>query len=132
MPPEPPSTLPAGGGCELYEAGHGWDAVRVQRSVGLAARDILGTRCGALLEDPVEAAIYWFITPGASTNWDILNTATLGRGITVTVPPPRRTQGPGPFWRICPGDSDWLTDADALHAALEDVLAPRLGAEHFG
>ncbi|MFF3350821.1 hypothetical protein [Streptomyces sp. NPDC002779] len=52
------------------------------------------------------------------------NTRALTAGASVTIPPPRRTDGPGPHWRMCPGDDRWLTDPDALRAALGDALGP--------
>jgi hypothetical protein len=94
--------------------------------------EILGTRCGAVVDDPMTTSLYFFVRPGTAAVWDVDTTRPLGTGSTLTIPPDRRTQGPGPHWRMCPGEETWLTDADALKAALEDSLGPRLGAEHFG
>ncbi|MET7441888.1 hypothetical protein ACFYQQ_01320 [Streptomyces sp. NPDC005496] len=126
-----PTTRPlrTSAGCTLHSAGQEWDAVRVPRSIGLAAVQILGTRCGAVVEDSHSAALYYFVTPGSAAAWDADNVRVLGDGATVTIPPARRTQGPGPHWRVCPGDSNWLTDAAALRAAIEDAFGPRFGEE---
>ncbi|MEW2568286.1 hypothetical protein [Streptomyces sp. NPDC047070] len=112
-------------GCTLRDAGVDWDAVRVPRRIGMRAVMILGPRCGAVVEDPLTCVLYWFVTPG--TAWDVADTNVLGVGATVTIPPPRVTQGGGLRWRVCPGDSDWLTDAHALRAALEDCQAAPQG-----
>ncbi|WP_051878923.1 hypothetical protein [Streptomyces sp. NRRL B-24720] len=117
--------------CRLEGAGWEWDAVRVPRSVGLDALAILGGRSGAVLEDPLTAALYWFIAPGSRDDWDVPGTRILAEDAHLVIPPHRRTQGPGPHWRVCPGDDEWVTEAAALQAALEDAAGPRLGAEHF-
>lgn len=112
--------------CHLEEGGRLWDAVRVPRSIGLTALGILGSRSGAVLEDGV--TLYWFIAPGA-TGWNVPNTRILARDAHLVIPPARRTQGPGPHWRICPGDDGWVTDQAALRAAIEDALGPDLASQ---
>ncbi|MEV0170552.1 hypothetical protein AB0I00_05420 [Streptomyces sp. NPDC050803] len=119
--------LPSAAGCTLHDAGQDWDAIRVPRSVGLAAMAILGARCGAVVEDPLSTAVYYFVPAGTAPGWDVENTRALGTGATVTIPPARRTEGPGPHWRMCPGEARWLTDPSALQAAIEDAFGPRLG-----
>ncbi|MDN3021520.1 hypothetical protein [Streptomyces sp. S.PB5] len=128
----PTPRLPTAAGCTLHDAGHEWDAVRVPRQTGLAALAILGTRCGAVVEDPLGGVLYYFVPVGTTRDWDVDNTRALGEGGTVTIPPPRRTSGPGPFWRMCPGDDRWLTDPAALAAAISDAFGPRLGSEQAG
>ncbi|GHE73878.1 hypothetical protein GCM10018771_64800 [Streptomyces cellulosae] len=118
----PPTLMPTSGGCLLYACGESWDAIRVPRSVGLTAVGNLGPRCGAVAEDPAGLVVYFFTRCGTALTWCVENTRGLGPGATVTIPPRRRTSGPGPHWRICPGDAGWLTDADALHAALLDAF----------
>ncbi|RPK56273.1 hypothetical protein EES43_24835 [Streptomyces sp. ADI96-02] len=112
--------------CRLAGAGDTWDAVRVPRSVGYDAVAILGSRSGAALQDPREGCLYFFITPGSADSWgnsDVPGARILGAGSHIVLPPPRRTTGPGPHWRICPGDKGLLTDTAALRAALEDASA---------
>lgn len=121
--------LQSAAGCSQHDAGEDWDAIRVPRSVGLAAMEILGTRCGAVVEDSNAAAVYFFTPVGTESAWEVENTRALGYGSTVTIPPARRTQGPGPHWRMCPGDGSWHTDPAALRAAIEDAFGPRVGAE---
>ncbi|WP_175439147.1 hypothetical protein [Streptomyces vilmorinianum] len=107
-------------GCELLEAGAAWDAVRVPRELGLVALEILGSRSGSVVEDPAEAALYWFVQAGSTDVWDIEHARVLSVGHTVAVPPARRTSGPGPRWLVCPGEESFLTDTGALQAALAD------------
>lgn len=103
------------------------DVIRVPRSVGLTALRILGNRSGAVIEDPVALALYWLVPRGHAAEWEVTNTRALGPG-TIPMPPRRRTQGPGPHWKICPGAGRWTTDPAALRAAIEDALNPSLGA----
>lgn len=123
----PTTRLPTAGGCTLQDAGQNWDAVRVPRQLGVAAMAILGTRCGAVLEYP--HAVYYFVPRGTAAGWDVAGTEAIGKGNTLTIPPARCTAAPGPHWRVCPGDGDWLTDAHALQAALEDCLPSGNGSE---
>ncbi|TXR99730.1 hypothetical protein EAO73_27620 [Streptomyces sp. col6] len=112
--------------CRLESAGHAWDAVRVPRSVGSDAVSILGSRAGAALQ--YEGGMYFFIAPGSAATWkasDVPGARILGPGAHVVFPPPRRTSGPGPHWRVCPVGERLLTVTAALRAALEDAAAPR-------
>jgi hypothetical protein len=113
--------------CEALPAGVTWDAVRVPRNIGLTALTILGARSGAVIEDPNGLALYWFIRPGRATAWGVTNTVALSTGSFVVVPPARRTAGPGPHWRVCPGTKPWTTDVEALRTAVEDALHPGHG-----
>ncbi len=116
------AALPTSAGCSLIGAGQDWDAIRVPVSLGLAAMSILGARCGAVLEDPISSAVYYFVPRGTAKQWSVPGTEPLGSGSNVAVPPLRRATGPGPYWRVCPGDDGWVTDAAALQAALEDCM----------
>ncbi|MFC8898203.1 hypothetical protein [Streptomyces cinereoruber] len=115
--------LQLGAATAAQPAGQAWDAVRVPRGIGLLALEALGARSGAVIED--DRALYWLVPPGSAAGWDITNTTVLGTGAKVLVPPARRTAGPGPFWRVCPGEA-WLTDTDALRAAVEDAYRPEV------
>ncbi|MFF3123387.1 hypothetical protein ACFVRD_13670 [Streptomyces sp. NPDC057908] len=121
----PPPSIRTIRNCRLEKAGQAWDAVRVPRSVGLDALAILGGRSGAVLEDPLSAALYWFIPPGNAVTWDVAGTRVLDEDAHLVIPPVRRTQGPGPHWRVCPAAEVWTTEAAALQAALEDAAGPR-------
>ncbi|MEU1141764.1 hypothetical protein ABZ392_33650 [Streptomyces sp. NPDC005885] len=117
-----PTTLPTAAGCTLQDTGQTWDAIRVRRQLGIAAMAILGPRCGAVLEYPPKDIVYFFVAPGTAAEWVVEGTQAVGKGGTLTIPPARYTAGVGPHWRVCPGDSDWITDSRALRAALEDCL----------
>jgi hypothetical protein len=116
----PTTRLPSAAGCTLEDAGLDWDAIRVPRTVGATAVVILGSRCGAVVDDPLSAALYFFTPVGTAARWAMAGTRALGDGAAVTIPPARRTEGRGPHWRVCPGDDGWITDPHALKAALED------------
>ncbi|MGW5509863.1 hypothetical protein ACWEV9_19125 [Streptomyces albogriseolus] len=109
-----------------------WDAVRVPRQLGLAALAILGTRAGAVVEDPLHSAVHFFIPAGAAASWDVENTEPISGAASVPLPPRRRLEGPGPHWRMCPGDDAWVTDPDALQAALADAFGPSLASGEAG
>ncbi|MDH6221486.1 hypothetical protein M2283_008833 [Streptomyces pseudovenezuelae] len=66
---------------------------------------------------------------GTAADWEVESTEAIGAGGTLTIPPARRTEGSGPHWRVCPGDSDWITGSSALQAALEDCLSAVGGLE---
>lgn len=112
--------LPSAAGCTLEDAGQDWDAIRVPRTIGASAVAILGSRCGAVVDDPLTATLYFFTPVGTAAQWRVPGTRALGDGAAVTIPPARRTEGVGPHWRVCPGEDGWITDPHALRAALED------------
>lgn len=116
--------------CTMQDAGVSWDAIRAQRSVGLAAMAILGARCGAVVEEGT--ALFFFTPCGTAADWSVDHTEAVREGEPVAIPPARRTQGPGPHWRMCPGEGRMLTDPQALKAALEDAFGPRVGEERAG
>ncbi|WP_370665390.1 hypothetical protein [Streptomyces sp. IBSBF 2507] len=106
-----------------------WDVIRVPRQLGLAAMSILGARAGAVVEDPMPGALYFFVPVGTAEGWEAENTRAIVGGERVPIPPVRRTSGPGPHWRMCPGDGRWHTDPSALLAAIADAFGPRVGKE---
>lgn len=118
-----PTALPTIGGCQLQPAGLEWDAVRVPRTIGVHALAILGNRSGAVIEDPREPAVYWFVRRGSATGWDLSETRPLGMNQHLVVPPRDRVEGPGPHWRIRPVDGGLITDVRALRAAVEAAVA---------
>ncbi|NML55370.1 hypothetical protein HHL19_16500 [Streptomyces sp. R302] len=104
---------------EPKTVGAEWDAIQVPRSVGLVALNILGARSGAVIED--ETALYWLLPAGSTEGWSTRGTKALPTGTTLDVPVARCTTGPGPHWRICPGEDRLLTSVDALRAAVVDA-----------
>lgn len=125
-----PPTLQTIAECQLQAAGFDWDAIRVPRRIGLRALRILGPRSGAVIEDPREPALYWFLRPGEAAGWEVDETRPLGVTQHLVVPPVHRMQGPGPHWRICPVAGRLITDRDMLRAAVEDAVNTLLGPGH--
>ena len=125
----PPTRLPTAAGCTLQDAGLDWDVIRVPRQLGIAAMAVLGAGCGAVLEYPPKDVVYYFVARGTAAGWAVEGTHPIGKGGTLALPPTRCTQPPGPHWRICPGERDWLTDARTLRAALEACLRSESGWE---
>jgi len=132
MPTSDPRALATAGGYKLQPAGYTWDAIRAPIVIGNRALQILGHRSGAVLEDPSGRSMYWFVPPGTAASWALCDTSALGRGVTVVVPPKRKTLPPGPYWRICPSDGALLTNAGGLLAALQDALAAAVGLREPG
>jgi hypothetical protein len=112
-------------GYQIRAAGHGWDAVRVPAARARSVLLALGDRSGAVIEDSREPALYWFVASGTTAGWDVPGTRPLGLDQHLVVPDRCRRQGPGPWWRIPPGASALLTDADALLKALRMVVERR-------
>jgi hypothetical protein len=118
------SALPTVADCRLLAVGLDWDAIRVPLNIGIDALRILGPCSGAVIEDPSESALYWFVPKGSAAGWDVPETRPLGMTQHLVVPPPHRVKRPGPHWRICLTDGRLITDVQALRAAVEDVVAP--------
>ncbi|MET9252819.1 hypothetical protein [Streptomyces sp. NPDC003717] len=113
----PPTSTPLPAGPRADQR----DAVRVPRQLGLAALSILGARAGAVVEDPTTLSVYLFIPAGTAASWRTENTEALAGAESAPVPPRRRTEGPGPHWRVCPGDDGRVTDPATLEAALAEA-----------
>lgn len=116
------AALPGAVDCSLLAAGVDWDAVRIPRSVGVGCLAILGDHSAAVVEDPRESALYWFIGLGESAGWDVARTRPLGVRQYLVVPPLHRVHGPGLHWRIRPVEGRLITDARALRMAVEYAL----------
>lgn len=115
--------------CQLQAAGFDWDAVRVPRQIGMRALRILGPRSGAVIEDPREPAMYWFLRPGEAAGWQVPQTRPLGMTQHLVVPPLHRVEGPGPYWHLCPVGDRLVTGRALLNAAVEDAVALLLGPD---
>jgi hypothetical protein len=117
--------LPTVADCRLMAAGVDWDAIRVPRTLGMDVLRILGVRSGAVIEDPCGSALYWFVSKGTATAWDVPETRPLGVTHHLVVPSRHRVRKPGPHWLICPTDGRLLTDVRDLRTAVEDASALR-------
>lgn len=97
--------------------------VRVDDSTGLCVLELLGPRCGGVIADPDQSALYWFVEPLDAEGWGVVGASTMAVEALPSIPSPETTRGPGPHWRMCPADGDWRTDPTALRAAIADTHA---------
>lgn len=97
--------------------------VRLDSPDGLRVLDVLGPRCGGVIADPDRSALYWIVGPQDTQGWEELGASVVATEDRPTVPPPDRTKGPGPHWRMCPASDNWRTDTRALRAAIADARA---------
>lgn len=120
--------LPAGRTVAMLPAGQWWDAVRVPRALALEALGGLGSRSGAVIEDPGGGLLYWLVPAGRADDWHLAEKSrirVLGHNSSVAVPGPQRTAGP--HWRIPPTRDGALTDPEQLHNALARAAAVSAG-----
>jgi hypothetical protein len=97
--------------------------VRVPLHCGASALAVLGSASGAVIEDPRETVLYWLVPAGATMGWNMRGTRPLSRTHHLVVPDRNRVRGPGPRWRVRPGNGRLLTDVAELRRALEAVIA---------
>ncbi|WP_240677874.1 DUF7848 domain-containing protein [Actinacidiphila soli] len=86
--------LPTGRLVAMRPAGQWWDAVRVPRSLGEPALTALGPACGAVIEDPGGALLYFLIQPGQAAHWQMPPNSGVrvqGAATYLAVPGPQRT-----------------------------------------
>ncbi|MFD9850501.1 hypothetical protein [Streptomyces parvus] len=111
--------------------GHGWDVVRVTRTLGRAAlaraqRD--GTTIGPVLETPARDALEFPVPPGTAAAWPLLPDTRAASSGEFRCPAPwitaadRRRSRCGRVWLI-PPTITVLTDANALCEAVAAALA---------
>lgn len=115
--------LPPGRIVELRPAGEWWDAIRVPRALGEPVLTALGPSCGAVIEDPSGALLYFLVRPGDAAGWSVpAGCGVLVHGHTahVAVPGPQRTAGP--HWRVPPTRTRCLTPAGPLREALGTAI----------
>lgn len=103
----------------MRPAGQWWDAVRVPRNLGESVLAALGPDCGAVIEDPGGALLYWLVPPGEAAGWQTRPGSGVyvhGAATHLAVPGPQRTAGP--HWRVPPTRTRCLTDPVSLRRAL--------------
>ncbi|MFG1667650.1 hypothetical protein [Streptomyces sp. Y7] len=105
-------------GLRLAPAGVEWDAVKVQRHLGVRAIELIA-QPGAVAVDPArrEPMLYFFVPAGSTALWDVPQTTALGADAHVVLPPDHKEGPPGPYWLI--PHQHGLTPADVLRQALE-------------
>ncbi|MFE7761653.1 hypothetical protein [Streptomyces sp. NPDC057438] len=108
-------------------AGRWWSAVRVPAALGVLALESLGDETGAVIEDGYGGIMYWLVPPGDAAGRQLPGVQVLGRGSHVAVPPPRRTSGPGLYWRVPLSHDSYWTNAERLRTALAEAAATAPG-----
>ncbi|MEU9790489.1 hypothetical protein AB0E27_07640 [Streptomyces sparsogenes] len=125
-----PWTPPSGRNAQLQAAGRWWDVVRVPRSIGKRALELLGDDADAVIENPFDGVLYWLILSGAAAEWDMSRLPSIevwGATAYIEVPSVDCRRGPGVRWRVPPRDDRCLTDPAALLAALRTATREALG-----
>ncbi|MFG2943498.1 hypothetical protein [Streptomyces sp. NPDC048282] len=84
-------------GLWLAPAGVEWDAVKVERHLGVRAIELIAEP-GAVAVDPArpEPVLYFFVPAGSAAAWDVPQTNALGSNSYVVLPPSHRESPPGP------------------------------------
>ena len=124
-PPWLPPDYPPDRRIRMRPAGVTWDAVRAPYYLGAAAVDQLGEACGAVIYDPREPALYWFVEHGSTAGWVVPHTRALGETHYLAIPALAATL-PGLHWLI-PPDERLLTDVALLREALLNAINEQLG-----
>ncbi|MFJ3674005.1 hypothetical protein ACIPSE_46980 [Streptomyces sp. NPDC090106] len=107
-------------GLRLVPVGVEWDAVKVQRHLGIRAIELIDDP-GAVAVDPTrpEPVLYFFVPAGSAALWDVPETQALGTNSHMVLPQEYRHAPPGPYWLI--PQKRGLTAVAALQRALEAV-----------
>lgn len=113
-------------GTRIVAAGIDWDLVKVTRSFALQALERLASP-GAVVVDPhpAEPMLYFFVQPGSTRDWNVIHSEALSEAAHIALPDETKLLPPGPYWLRLPESGGWLTDVNALRAALEVVVGPR-------
>ncbi|MFK4144548.1 hypothetical protein [Streptomyces sp. NPDC004065] len=108
-------------GLRLLRVGDGWDLVRISADIGfLALAHLRATRAaiGPVLYDGPNERLYYAIGIGTAERWADLPVRHLSANSWLVAPGPEQIDDWFGGWCELP-DDDTLTDADALHAALQ-------------
>lgn len=116
-----PDWVPMDRNVEAVRAGIDWDAIRVKQPLGDTVLERLGTRTGAVIEDPWGKALYWLVRKGTAATWDAPGSRALGVACWVTVPGPLAGDA-GPYWRVPIVTNGVCTEPRALREALEAAV----------
>jgi hypothetical protein len=111
--------IPGFADTRITAAGKEWDAVRVDRFLGLQAADRLGAAAGPVIVEPT--AMYFLVHPGATRGWGLPQSKGLGETHYVVLPAPGRNHPPGPYWLLPPERP--LASAEDVRRALEGAAA---------
>ncbi|AUH40474.1 hypothetical protein CXR04_09585 [Streptomyces sp. CMB-StM0423] len=116
--------MPPPGTVWAVEAGEYWDAVRVDRSLGLLALKELGDSAGPVIQDPWGKILYFLVPPGSTRDWDVEHTVPCGPSHYVGVPP-LEAEEHSLHWVIPPGRGRGCTRPADLRRELLCVIRPR-------
>ncbi|MCA1222210.1 hypothetical protein [Streptomyces sp. 8L] len=109
-------------GPELFAAGRGWDAIRVEAGIGLAAVRFLEAAdapVGPVLHDRGNSRTYFLAPPGTARRWRQERTRALGDGAWLVLVPP---EWDGLLrWASGPCDGLLFTEVEDLVTALTAV-----------
>ncbi|MFF5018647.1 hypothetical protein [Streptomyces sp. NPDC001165] len=108
-------------GLRLLRVGEGWDLVRTTAEIGLLALAhlrVTGAAIGPVLYDSPNGRLYYAIEPGTAESWDDLPVRHLSTNSWLVAPSLELIDDWFGGWYELP-DDDTLTDAGALHAALQ-------------
>ncbi|MEU6376915.1 hypothetical protein [Streptomyces sp. NPDC046909] len=118
--------LPPEGAIWHVEAGTHFDAIRVGRTVGLAALSLLGDASGAVICDPWSRIHYFLTEPSSTTGWDVRETTVCGAATYVVVPP-LDAKEMNLHWAVRPTTDRPFTPSDRLHQALQAAVEGHYG-----
>ena len=112
---------------QLREAGHHWDAVRIDGDLAGAVYRVMSDAThgapGPVLINPGARRHYWFLNPGSTRRWDVFpGVACRSKGSWVVVVPASRTNGPWAHWLSPPGPDGRRANAALLHATLRALV----------
>ncbi|MHA4813881.1 hypothetical protein ACXZ65_05940 [Streptomyces aculeolatus] len=117
-----PEWMPPPGTVWAVEAGTHWDAVRVDRGLGLQALSVLGDSAGPVIQDPWGKILYFLVPAGSTRDWNVAHTVPCGAGHYVGVPALEAAERTL-HWMIRPtGQKPLGGDPDTLRAALGSAM----------
>jgi hypothetical protein len=118
--------LPPSGSVWHVPCGEHWDVVRAPRNIGLAAIELLGEDCGAVICDPWSRVLFFLAEAGCSTGWRLPPTFAGGAATYLPVPPIDAEES-RLHWHRPPTPEHVITQTRQLRDALERAVACLLG-----
>jgi hypothetical protein len=118
--------LPPEGTIWHVEAGTHFDAVRVGRTLGVAALARLEGESGAVICDPWSRMHYFLAEPSSTSAWNVRGTTACGPATYVVVPP-LNTREPNLHWAVRPTPDRPFTPTDRLCRALTAAVDAQHG-----
>ncbi|MGW2566930.1 hypothetical protein [Streptomyces sp. NPDC001537] len=113
--------LPPEGTIWHVEAGTHFDAVRVSRTLGIAALALLGDESGSVICDPWSRIQYFLAEPSSTSGWNLRGTTACGAATYVVVPPLNSSEL-NLHWAVRPTPDRPFTPTDQLRKALKAAV----------